>query len=426
MKPNQKPKIAIISLRNSYNYGGVLSSLRVTYQFCQDYFEPTVFFLSFDPELSTSLRHLKFASNSKGLSYFGMNCVEIGARWAFWEPGHYAFTKQSWARLLEDYDYFFVVSGTCIAAHPLVLLNKPFAMWIGTPYTEDRAQRAEELSGIRYVIDRLANKKMLAIEKKILTSASYIFSISSYAHHKFETILKKPRLNHAWCGFPMNCDNIPPLNLYKENILIAVGRFSDPRKNIDMLIKTFSIIHKKNKQTKLYVVGKKPTNEKLYSFCEDPCMQNIIFTGQISSSDLTALYRRASVMLITSYQEGLGIVGLEALLHGTPIIATQCGGPEDYVFDGLNGYLVPIDDVEQMAEKTLNLLADQKRLNKLSLYACNFIHDRYSLPKIHAILKDGLTKIYPELATLFNAPQDEQVNYMQTLFQNTQHHGHQP
>ena len=330
-----------------------------------------------------------------------MNCVEIGARWSFWEPGHYAFTQQSWKKLLQNYDYFFVVSGTCIAAHPLVLINKPFALWVGTPYTEDRAQRVKEFGEIHYVIDRLANKKMLSIEKKILTSANYIFSISSYAQQKFEAILQKKRPNHSWCGFPIDCSKALPLNKHKENMLIAVGRFSDPRKNITMLIEAFNLIYEKNREAKLYVVGKKPNNEKLYDFCDYPCIENIVFTGQLSSADLTALYRRASVMLIPSYQEGLGIVGLEALLHGTPVIATMCGGPEDFIIEGRNGYLVPIDDARAMAEKALALLSNHALRSQLSAYARDFIHTNYSLSSIHTIFKHGLSTIYPELKELF-------------------------
>jgi len=57
----KKPKIAILSLKNSYGYGGVLSSLKVAHDFCNKYFDPTVFFLGFEPAISTSLKTLKFS-----------------------------------------------------------------------------------------------------------------------------------------------------------------------------------------------------------------------------------------------------------------------------------------------------------------------------------------------------------------------------
>jgi glycosyltransferase involved in cell wall biosynthesis len=113
-------------------------------------------------------------------------------------------------------------------------------------------------------------------------------------------------------------------------------------------------------------------------------------------------------MLITSHQEGLGIVGLEALLHGTPVIATLCGGPEDFIIQGRNGYLVPIDDVQAMADKALELLSNHALLCQLSLAARDFIHAQYSLQTIHEIFKQGLSTTYPELKELFATVDEEQ------------------
>ena len=57
MAHEKKPKIALLTIRNTYNYGGVLSCLKVAYQFCEKYFDPTVFFLGFDKEISTSIKN---------------------------------------------------------------------------------------------------------------------------------------------------------------------------------------------------------------------------------------------------------------------------------------------------------------------------------------------------------------------------------
>jgi glycosyltransferase involved in cell wall biosynthesis len=398
---NQKPKIAILSLRNSYNYGGVLSSLKVVYEFCETYFEPTVFFLGFDPEISTSLKTLKFASSVKPLTYFGMNCYEIGARWAFWEPGHYVHTLPHWRKLLQGYDYFFVVSGTCIAAHPLVQLNKKFTMWIGTPYNEDRTERVKQLTGFRRFLDTCARKPMNHIEKKILKKSSFTWTISSYAKDKFETIIQQKKNNLVLCGYPIDCENVPGINPHKEKIILAVGRYSDPRKNIDMLLRVFAKIHEKIPSIKLYIVGKKPCNEKLFSFFDLPYFKNVIFTGQVGSSDLTNLYRVASLLLITSYQEGLGIVGLESLLHGTPVIATNCGGTQDYVIDDQTGYLVQVNDDQAMIDLSLKVLLSTDLHHHLSINGRKLIEEKFSTKKIHALFKHGLTTTYPELASWF-------------------------
>jgi glycosyltransferase involved in cell wall biosynthesis len=398
----KKPKIAILSLKNNYRYGGVLSSLKVAHDFCQKYFDPTVFFLGFDPTISTSLKNLKFTSGVQNLNYFGMKCIEIGSRWAFWEPGHYRFNLKFWEKQLEGYDYFLAVSGTCICAHPLMLLNKKFGMLISTPYNDDRSRRIDELSGIRYVIDRVANKKMQFIEKQILEKSNFIWALSSYSKKEFERIIQKPTPKIMCCGHPIDCQSLPSLKAKEENIIIAVGRFSDPRKNIDMLLRVFSKVSRSLPNAKLYVVGKTPEYSRIKQFIKLPFFQNVIFTGQVSASDLESLYQRASLMLITSYQEGFGIVGLEALLHGIPTVATNCGGPADYIINDLTGYLVEINDDEKMVEKTISILSDKEKLYLMSLNSQRFVSENYSIDRIENFFKIGFIKIYPELKKMFN------------------------
>lgn len=408
--PTKKPKIAIISIRNTYNYGGVLTSLKVIYKFCSLYFEPTVFFLGFDKEIAASLRSFKFVSSTKPLTYFGMNCVEIGARWSFWEPGHYAFTLSEWENQLEGFDYFFAVSGTCIAAHPLVQLKKKFVMWVSTPYDDDRSERVKNLRGIYRFLDRLASPCMHNIEKNILSKSSYIFALSNYSKVQFERLLGKPRNNMVLCGFPMDLKVGESRTPSAEPIIISVGRFSDPRKNIDMLIRAFEKISQEVPKAKLYVVGQKPSEEKLRDFAKNyMCFKKIIFTGQVTQADLNSLYRDASLMLVTSYQEGLGIVGLEALSHGIPIVATNCGGPGDYVIENYTGYLSSIDNDTCMAKKAIKILQSPELHAKMMRNATQFIKDNLTTDKIYAIFKKGLTKTYPELETHFAAI-DQQLN----------------
>jgi glycosyltransferase involved in cell wall biosynthesis len=396
-----KPKIAILSLKNSYGYGGVLSSLKVAYDFCEKYFEPTVFFLSFEPSLSTSLKRMKFSSSCKPLTYFGMNGIEVGARWAFWEPGHYKFNLDHWEKLLSGYDYFLAVSGTCITAHPLALLNKKFGMLVSTPYSDDRARRIKDLRGLRYVIDRLASKKMNKIEKFILGKACLVWALSNYSRLEFQKILQNRVNNLICCGHPVDCSVIPAIESRRDKVIIAVGRFNDPRKNAPMLLRAFRRINDTIPEVKLYVVGSKPDKKEILEFSGQPFFNNIVFTGQVSLEALDSFYKRASLMLLTSYQEGFGIVGVEALLNGIPIIATNCGGPADYVINDLTGYLVSINDDECMAKYAIDLLQNKEKLENMARSAQNFVVQKFSVTKIEELFKDGFLIMHPELKELF-------------------------
>ncbi len=244
---------------------------------------------------------------------------------------------------------------------------------------------------------------MHRIEKKILARSSFIFALSNYSKVQFERILGKPRQNMVLCGFPMDPKikelRTPPL----EHVIIAVGRFSDPRKNIDMLIRAFEKISDALPESKLYVVGQKPSDEKLRSFAQQyKNFKKVTFTGQVSQADLTHLYRTASLMLITSHQEGLGIVGLEALSYGIPIVATNCGGPRDYVIENHTGYLASIDNDTCMAQKTIKILKNPELHAKMMRNAVQFITDNLATEKIHAIFKHGLLTTYPGLESWFD------------------------
>jgi glycosyltransferase involved in cell wall biosynthesis len=393
---SKKPKIAIITIKNSYKYGGVLTCVRKMYQFCQRYFDPTVFVLNFDNDISTSIKSLKYTSGIKKSDYFGMKCVEVGARWAFWEPGHYVYNLDAWKKVLQGYDYFFVKSGSCMCSYPLVQLNKKFVMWVGTAYEDDKAQRVKNLSWFRYVIDRLAIFKMRKIEREILEKATCILSISKNTKKRIEQILGKQRNNLMICNFPIQVK--PVLQKHAKNV-IAVGRFSDPRKNIDMLLRVFKKLHEKHPHVKLFVVGKKPNIKPV---------KNVIFTGECDVQEIQEYYEQSCMMLLTSFQEGLGIVGLEAMSNGIPVVATDCGGPKDYVINGYNGYLVKINDDRAMIKKALHILEHDDVHKKMSKNAVDFVEQNFSEKKIYAIFKAGLVTVYPELKEWFESVDEEE------------------
>jgi glycosyltransferase involved in cell wall biosynthesis len=419
-----KPKIAILTIRNTYNYGGVLSSLKVAHEFASIYFEPTVFFLGFGPDVAMQPRSFNFNSSTKPITYFGMKCIEIGARWAFWEPGHYWFTRRSWADALKEYDYIFVVSGTCIAAHPAQLLKKKYLLWVATSYQADRAEREKQLRGMRSLINRCARNIMDFLELKILQQASFILAYSKYAEDDFrEKLGANAEAKLVDCGYPIDTTNYPTgMRDQKENAIIAVGRFSDPRKNISMLIRVFEQLYLRDNTLKLYITGMRPEAEIIFPFIDSPAFANIVFTGQVSSEDLHHFYQQSKLMLITSYQEGLGIAGLEAMHYGLPVVATACGGTADYVINDHTGYLVPINDDVAMVKYAHEILTNPYLAQELSFNAKRIVATKFSQKTVYNRFKEGLCKTYPELVEHFQSC-DERMHYE---YRNHRTHLHRP
>jgi glycosyltransferase involved in cell wall biosynthesis len=399
-----KPKIAIISIRNSYGFGGVFSTLKVVHDFCAQYFDPTVFYLSYDPEISAHLRRFSVQSSNRAASFFGMQCVEIGARWAFWEPGHYSFTQPQWQAALKEYDYFFVVSATPLAGHPLALLDKKFVMWISTSYDQDRTERVKQLTGIRWLINKLAQPAMHRIERFVLRKAAHIIALSTYSRAEFLNTLQAPKKELSVCGFPLDPSHTPTIaKNFAEKTIIAVGRFSDPRKNIALLFAAFTKIHAAVPDAHLYVIGAKPESADLAPYEGSSILNAISFVGQVSAADLRRFYQEASLMLVTSHQEGFGIAAMEGAYFGTPIVSTDCGGPRDFVISGYNGFIVNLNDSEAMARAAIQLLNNPHLAAEFSHNGHHLAEAMFKQSKVFSHFKHALTDVYPELAQHFAA-----------------------
>ncbi|MFH1643630.1 MAG: glycosyltransferase family 4 protein, partial [bacterium] len=181
----------------------------------------------------------------------------------------------------------------------------------------------------------------------------------------------------------------------------AVGRFDDPRKNLDMLVKVFDKLDSIYTNLKLNVVGPKPSDKKIATLQKFKSFKNINFTGLISDEELKNYYQNSRLMLITSYQEGLGIVGLEALSNGIPVVATNCGGVSDFIVNEKNGFLVDVNDVDGMTAKAALILRSEELTTEMSEFAIKFVNQNFSEQKIYSIFKYGLSSVYPELGQWF-------------------------
>jgi len=97
--------------------------------------------------------------------------------------------------------------------------------------------------------------------------------------------------------------------------------------------------------------------EKLASKHRSPA--NFEYHHKPEQKLIPQLYRRCDCWIIPSVTEGLPMPGLEAAGCRCPVVATRCGGSEDYVQDGVNGYLVPVQNPPEMARRLLDVLNAQ-------------------------------------------------------------------
>jgi glycosyltransferase involved in cell wall biosynthesis len=95
--------------------------------------------------------------------------------------------------------------------------------------------------------------------------------------------------------------------------------------------------------------------------------KNLDFSLRPPQDQIPHIYRKADCWIVSSITEGFGMPGLESAACRCPVVTTRCGGPEDYVQDGVSGYLVPVGDAKEMARRIVDVVTqNEERWRQMS------------------------------------------------------------
>ncbi|HVB34247.1 MAG TPA: glycosyltransferase family 4 protein [Patescibacteria group bacterium] len=146
-----------------------------------------------------------------------------------------------------------------------------------------------------------------------------------------------------------------------SRVLLTVGRLlaSEPGKGVDTVIRALPQLLAAFPDLYYVIVGDgdaRPSLESLAAGCG--VAGRVIFAGEKAAGSLRDYYEAADVFVMPSRQEGFGIVFLEAMAAGKPVVASACGGAQEVVREGEDGFLVEYGDVPALAERLARLLAD--------------------------------------------------------------------
>lgn len=149
-----------------------------------------------------------------------------------------------------------------------------------------------------------------------------------------------------------------------EIIFVTVSRIAG-EKGFDFLAKAAKELDARGLAFKLYIVGgnRNPDVEKEVQEMFDPLREQgkVIFAGFKVGEDLATAYASGDIFLHCSVTETFGLVVLESMASGVPVIARDEGGPSDIVQHDENGYLVPPNDLDGFVTKAMKLAQDTKR-----------------------------------------------------------------
>lgn len=125
---------------------------------------------------------------------------------------------------------------------------------------------------------------------------------------------------------------------------VSIGNLID-RKGFDLLLYAFSKVNS-DKLLNLYIIGDGPDKDDLMNLSvELGISDKVFFMGKRERHEIAAIFDTCHVFVLPSRSETFGVVYIEAMANGLPVIATRCGGPETFITPQ-DGLLVDVDDEE--------------------------------------------------------------------------------
>ena len=161
----------------------------------------------------------------------------------------------------------------------------------------------------------------------------------------------------------------------KDFLIISIGRIIK-RKGLQYLL--YAIQKLEDKRLKLLIIGEGPEKDTLKMLSKKLGLEGQVkFLGFVGEEKKYQYLSVSDLFVLPSLHEGFGIVFLEAMYCGLPIITTNNGGQTDFLKDGENGFLVPVKDSDNLAERIQQLYDNQELRQKMSENNLKKINDYY-------------------------------------------------
>jgi len=169
-----------------------------------------------------------------------------------------------------------------------------------------------------------------------------------------------------------------------ENIVLSAGRMIE-RKGFEYLVAAMPLVRRKVPDATLHLISDGPLRVKLLEQAAALGAQDYVFLpGKVPNETLDDLFARCSVFVLPSIvdskgdTEGLGVVLLEAMMYGKPVIGSDVGGIPDVITHDQTGLLVPQKDVEALAEAVCRVLTDRALSARLGKAGQACVQDKFS------------------------------------------------
>src|SRR5579884_1305833 len=262
--------------------------------------------------------------------------------------------RRELSHLLATYDVVQFVLGTPPFVQVAAGVQKPILLWTATTTRWDRDARIRDQSFAHRLWSRLMLNAAVRIERTALRQPAHVFALSEYTEAAIRSIAPDVPVSAAPCGVDTNLFH-PATS--PGDYIVSVARFSDRRKNVRLLFDAYArLVQRQPEAPDLWLVGPEPEPKDVHYAGHLGIRDRVRLIDVQPTDKLAEIYRGASMFALSSDEEGLGIVILEAMASGLPVISTACGGPVTALKDSGAGILTPVGDVTALSEAMQRLV----------------------------------------------------------------------
>jgi len=295
----------------------------------------------------------------------------------------------------EDYDVVLCEQDKyTMAPFFLKYIKKPHVYYCQQPLLSQNkiSQNIYEKAGMKTTRDwesirlKFYKSRMVNMDQALASYSKYTL-VNSYFSH--ESILRSYGINSMVSYLGVDTDLFKPLDIPRENFVLSVGRCI-PEKGFEFIIKSLGMIEEKTRP-KLVIVGDlaNPQWKNYLEKLANELKVKLKILILISDDELVQLYNQARLVVYAPYLEPFGLVPLEAMSCGTPVVAVKEGGVRESVTHRHTGILTDRDEFAFSREIT-KLLNDSEKGEKLINNSLKNIKEFWTLKHSGKRLMDHL------------------------------------
>ena len=387
---------ACIATLDPQHQGGVLTVTRILYQLlARNGWEPYLVYNSIDPDMQFPSRQRKARQirlRPRPETYDGMRGYAVPLPLPQLESVSYVLNYPLWRSVCRGADVYAVVGGGNQQGTFFALDGLRYFCWVGTTHRSERSTRPRP-AGWKYLLQRASDSLLYPLERYTYRRAQLVLAHSPMTQRDIIG-LGIPPDRVEFLPVPIDTSvyrPLPTVNHDSGDYVVLVGRLSDPRKNVELLLRALASARSTGTDIPAVLVGQ--TDQRLQLLCRQLGLSDLVqFTGYVTEEQKLRYLQNACFFVLPSRQEGFGIVAFEAMACGLPVIATRCGALEDLIEPGVTGLLVNNDDEGQLCAAMLELWHNPAQCRRMGERARACVEHHFGLPRVECRLLEVISR----------------------------------